>query len=299
LQLKTIMHSLTRQAVLVALAASLLLARRAAAEIVIYKFAGTVQSVSNPPYDLPFAAQQPVLGKFIYDTSTVGTPVISGNDGYDYRQHFANGFTARIGPAIVFTDNYLVSVVNDLQQPKTGTGAPADNIVVRDTSNVPPPQNSPFYVNGIPKTGAFQLNFLGTPTLFNEPSLPPSINLGDFYQWPKTSGLLSETPFRVAIFDMLSLERVEELPADFDRDGDVDGADLLVLQRAEGASQPLANGVDEPTVGAANLQLWSDNFRSTLHPQAAVTVPEPTSLLIAATVTLILQSRRKLFPLPQ
>jgi hypothetical protein len=104
----------------------------------------------------------------------------------------------------------------------------------------------------------------------------------------------------VAIFDMLSLERVEELPADFDRDGDVDGADLLVLQRAEGASQPLANGVDEPTVGAANLQLWSDNFRSTLHPQAAAPVPEPATLFIAAAgVTLIVQSRRKLFPLLQ
>jgi hypothetical protein len=287
----------TRRAALIALLAWCFLSHRAEAETVIYQFTGVVQFVSNPPYDLAIAADQTVLGKFIYDTSTVGTPVASGHDGYDYRQHFANGFTARIGPAVISADDYLVTVVNDLPQP---SGSPADQISIRYTSSFTPPLSSPLDVNGLPKTGLLQLNFLATPTLIEYPSIPASINLGDFYSWDRTSGLLSETPFRVAIFDMLSLERVEELPGDFDRDGAVDGADLLVLQRAEGSSQPLVNGVDEPTVGAANLQFWSDNFRSTLHPQAAALVPEPATLLIAAAaVTFIFGSRCQLFPLVQ
>jgi hypothetical protein len=69
--------------------------------------------------------------------------------------------------------------------------------------------------------------------------------------------------------------------ADFDSDGDIDGADLLVWQRgataAGGKSQGDANG--DGVVNAVDLGVWRTQLGSS--PTAQSALPEPSSLVIA------------------
>lgn len=60
--------------------------------------------------------------------------------------------------------------------------------------------------------------------------------------------------------------------ADFDEDGDVDGADLLMWQRS-GSPSPLS---------ATDLALWETQYGSAIALPQTIGVPEPESLLLAA-----------------
>lgn len=69
--------------------------------------------------------------------------------------------------------------------------------------------------------------------------------------------------------------------ADFDSDGDRDGADFLTWQRGVGGPGGLANGDanDSGTVDGADLAIWESQYA--VPPLAAITaVPEPTTALL-------------------
>jgi cytochrome c peroxidase len=75
------------------------------------------------------------------------------------------------------------------------------------------------------------------------------------------------------------------LPGDFDGDGEVDGADLLVWQGAFGQTG-LADADDDGDSDGRDYLLWQRNFGKTwddLLPLSAITaVPEPSSALLCA-----------------
>jgi hypothetical protein len=68
--------------------------------------------------------------------------------------------------------------------------------------------------------------------------------------------------------------------ADFDGDGDVDGADFLAWQRGVGVSSgaPRSEGDADGNgaVNAADLQVWRDQFASPLSAINGAVVPEPS-----------------------
>jgi autotransporter-associated beta strand protein len=84
--------------------------------------------------------------------------------------------------------------------------------------------------------------------------------------------------------------------ADFDADGDVDGADFLTWQQnvgsAGGQQQGNANG--DATIDGADLDVWRSQFGSGSSVAAVTAIPEPASaaLLLAALSSLTLVRRR-------
>ena len=78
--------------------------------------------------------------------------------------------------------------------------------------------------------------------------------------------------------------------ADYDADGDVDGADFLVWQRDLGSTTaPAADGNHDGTVDAADLTLWRENFAAGAKAalDATVAVPEPASTLLACAAAML------------
>ncbi len=72
------------------------------------------------------------------------------------------------------------------------------------------------------------------------------------------------------------------LEGDYDFDGDVDGRDFLIWQRAYGTSDSMADGDDSSTVGPEDLVIWQDHYGETAPLASSVAVPEPGSLLLTA-----------------
>jgi hypothetical protein len=86
--------------------------------------------------------------------------------------------------------------------------------------------------------------------------------------------------------------------ADFDADGDVDGADFLRWQRGFGTGTTLAQGNadGDGDVDAADLAIWKNQFGTTgLATGAAGSVPEPTGLGLSAAALGLLASLRRRF----
>ena len=77
------------------------------------------------------------------------------------------------------------------------------------------------------------------------------------------------------------------LPGDFNGDEIVDGADFLAWQRGE-SPQPLS---------ASDLDLWKANFGNAGAVTSAASVPEPTSLSLAALSAALLCLRRRFKPI--
>jgi hypothetical protein len=97
---------------------------------------------------------------------------------------------------------------------------------------------------------------------------------------------------RPATWDMISMETADD--ADFDGDGDVDGADFLTWQRAVGTagSQSQGNANGDGTINGADLDIWEAQFGPTA-PVAAI--PEPAAAALAALAVVALAGARKSF----
>ena len=104
-----------------------------------------------------------------------------------------------------------------------------------------------------------------------------------------TANIGTDSDFAVlqfSLFDNVRVETVTVAPsedADFDADGDVDGADFLTWQRNLGAAGGLANGDADgnATVNALDLAIWKVQFSPSAAVPAAAAVPEPGALGLA------------------
>jgi hypothetical protein len=84
--------------------------------------------------------------------------------------------------------------------------------------------------------------------------------------------------------------------ADYDDDGDVDGADFLVWQRTLGATVTPGTGADgsnNGTVDAADLTRWKTNFGSATAAAAAVPEPAGLALVILAMAPILVRRTRR------
>lgn len=101
----------------------------------------------------------------------------------------------------------------------------------------------------------------------------------------------------ISFADPLSLAAT----ADFDADGDVDGADLLSWQRNLGAtgSDLPADGNNDGVVDAADLELWRQNFAPAgdASTAASQSTPEPSSAALFAAALCALGGKRRSGPL--
>ena len=87
--------------------------------------------------------------------------------------------------------------------------------------------------------------------------------------------------------------------ADFDVDGDIDGADFLIWQRGFGTTgtpgtllgQGDADG--NGTVDGLDLGVWGNQFGTTSIVSATAAVPEPSSLVLLLAVGVLLAARRQ------
>jgi hypothetical protein len=81
-------------------------------------------------------------------------------------------------------------------------------------------------------------------------------------------------------------------PADFDSDGNVDGADFLTWQRGVGLSAGVVRNLGDATgdgrVSGADLALWRNHFECAAASPAMTSAPEPTSLTTCASAMFVL-----------
>ncbi|MEM8946825.1 MAG: hypothetical protein AAGD11_16745 [Planctomycetota bacterium] len=103
----------------------------------------------------------------------------------------------------------------------------------------------------------------------------------------------------VFAFDNIVIEGITILAedADFDQDGDVDGADFLVWQRGVGTGTSLADGDanGDGQVDGSDLAVWQSQYANTalMAQQAVAAVPEPTTTaLMVSALSLVLTGRR-------
>ncbi len=98
-------------------------------------------------------------------------------------------------------------------------------------------------------------------------------------------------------FDNIVIDGITVLAADadFDQDGDVDGSDFLAWQRGFGSGTTLAEGDanGDGNVDELDLVAWESQFgQSNLTAQqAATSIPEPSSLLLAIGFLVVIPSR--------
>jgi hypothetical protein len=130
--------------------------------------------------------------------------------------------------------------------------------------------------------------------------IPDGLGGGVFWWYPEarpTSGLSVWEGGRYGWFDqngeLLStidaFAGLNDLRADFDADGDVDGADFLTWQRhlgdAGGASHGDADG--DGNVTAADLVIWKQEFGPSAARVGAVPEPSAAFLLLCAAATVV------------
>ena len=81
-------------------------------------------------------------------------------------------------------------------------------------------------------------------------------------------------------------------PADFDNDGDVDGADLIVWRGAYGKTSAADADSDNDSDGRDFL-IWQRQYTGPSPLAASTTVPEPSTALLIATAMLLLGQRQR------
>ena len=145
---------------------------------------------------------------------------------------------------------------------------------------------------------------------YTPPSVPPASATGIFDSWevwqysstgtvPGISGNVDRDVFRGTTSDMLaSLLAIQPPDADFNADGEIDGADFLAWQHGFGGSGSLADGDadHDGNITGADLDMWQLHYGVAASQVAVTAVPEPVGaawLVLAAGSWLALRRGRR------
>jgi hypothetical protein len=169
-----------------------------------------------------------------------------------------------------------------------------------------PMGSGPTYVTSLAQTvapGAWQqVTFAVTPADFIAASTnteaAPNVTaaLGDvrhfrvFHQ--PTNGLFTAAGIGSMRLDNITASGGAADDADFDQDGDVDGADLLQWQRGVGVgtTQVAGDADGDGSVDGDDLAIWKSQFAGAGTASAATAVPEPAGWIVAAGLAGAVQS---------
>ena len=90
-----------------------------------------------------------------------------------------------------------------------------------------------------------------------------------------------------------SIEELNIPDGDYDFDGDVDMADLMILQRTFGSTTDgAADGNGNGVVDAGDMAIWQQTFGQSTVAGAVAAVPEPSTLACLTVGLLVLPRRR-------
>jgi hypothetical protein len=149
----------------------------------------------------------------------------------------------------------------------------------------------PFYVaanssGGFVEDFGFKTQFIVTPDMLNQTL---TFEVGAREDYGVIDGFLFIQDDSLNLLDQFTQEQVDAVltppaagDADFDGDGDVDGADFLALQRslgaATGATHAMGDANNDQAVNAADLAIFQTQFGGGGSAQA---IPEPAALGLA------------------
>ena len=121
----------------------------------------------------------------------------------------------------------------------------------------------------------------GVTLLTDQPSVPAEGNKPRFIYFGSWSG----AAIGGARYNEVAFSAMCTLDGDFDCDGDRDGSDFLVWQRGESPS----------LLGVGDYDDWEANFGAPATAAAVVSIPEPSTLLLASLAGLFFGTRRRRF----
>ena len=152
--------------------------------------------------------------------------------------------------------------------------------------------NRPFYVSGNDATGAFsddfgfKTQFIVTPDMLGQ---TVTFEVGAREDYGAIDGFLFIQDDDLDLLDDFTQAQVDAVltpvavnDADFDGDGDIDGADFLTWQRgltAAGGTPANGNANGDAAIDNADLDVWKAQFGTA--EVAASAVPEPASVVLA------------------
>ena len=148
--------------------------------------------------------------------------------------------------------------------------------------------------------GVLSESFLLSSSVFDESDFASLGNIFDiagddqlltFEYRDAVSGNVFEGEILLATLDL-------GLPGDFNLDGTVDAADYTVFRDNLGLSDAAlnGNGTGSGTVSPADYDLWVANYGSSSSSANSTSVPEPSSLVLIAMLTLVGCSTKKRHP---
>lgn len=260
-------------------------------------FTGNSIAVGGPPPDagdyrlgITFTDADTVIGKAVTDARIID--VTGATTGTLSASFTTDGSSLRPMDFAIVDGRPLLAVVEASNSPDpiararifiydmTNPSAPLAERKIQEGSNLPivNPPGSGFPNQFDNANGVGQVKFGAI-----------SGNVATIYAMSTNNGIQAFT---------LTLDPAVEDDADFDADGDVDGADFLAWQRGLGETGTAvlgdgdANG--DTNVDAADLEIWKTQFGDGgTAVVAAAAIPEPSAALLALAAAACLAGRRR------
>jgi hypothetical protein len=264
-------------------------------------FTAMVTASTGSPYGTPIPGGTDFFGHLAFESNTpvYETPPTGCSDCASYRHFQTNGLHVEFPGLTVEADEYLVYVKNDHNV--TGYGL-ADIIGVwfpdQTLPSPTPDLDASLLINGSPVSkGSFRMELVAPSTTLPDAQLPATIDPSVFEPTAGNGTFGDGMPnanFPDLFFKPQSVTDFPHSTSDHDLDGDVDGTDFLIWQRAAGQNKHDGDADSNLLVDGNDLELWQAEYGSNVTELAAadIAVPEPAALALVCGACLIGMCRR-------